>query len=372
MGRGFSSAFWSKARWCGPVGAIVLGGAAVFPARADEAPALSTLSGKLDQGALQEAFHLLRRNYIQRETLDLVALNRSALTGVLERLDFGAELLPAAAGRPEADAGPQPRFFNRHEMVADRIGYLRPEPTAGALDALDASLKELVTAGALTLVLDLRMPGPHGEFSAAAAILERFLPPGEPFFTVQRIDDPHPTVFRGARPPLFSGKIVLLIDGETNNVGETVALALAARLGCFTVGEPTRGRTMAYHTAPLSPDVVLRYASAEMKLSDGISHFRKGMEPRLRVPFPADRKRTVFLGSQSAAGVKPFLHDSERPRVNEHALVTRGLPELPYQLEKSAGKISDFDTVPLQDPVLRAAVDVLVSEAVFSHGKGVR
>ena len=61
--------------------------------------------------------------------------------------------------------------------------------------AFDAALKSLAEATVTTVILDLRSPAPAAEFSVAAQILERFLPAGQPLFSVQKPDDPAPRQF---------------------------------------------------------------------------------------------------------------------------------------------------------------------------------
>ena len=85
---------------------IALLGIAVLsaPAVAETGDQKASPIDSLDQSALQETFRLLRQNYIQRDQLTLENLNRAALAGLLERLDFGAELV-ARDAEDAPDAG---------------------------------------------------------------------------------------------------------------------------------------------------------------------------------------------------------------------------------------------------------------------------
>ncbi len=51
----------------------------------------------LSQSSLQTAFQILRRDYIRHDDLTFEELNRAALEGLLERVKFSAELVPAHA-----------------------------------------------------------------------------------------------------------------------------------------------------------------------------------------------------------------------------------------------------------------------------------
>lgn len=316
----------------------------------------------LDQAALQETFRLLRSNYIQRDMLTLETLNRAALEGLLARLDFGAELVPLAP-TPEAGASPAspqgPTVIA--ESLADGIAYLRPIAfTLEAVPAIETALKALPGGASATLILDLRTPGPPAEFAVAAQLLDRFVPAGQPLFSVQKSDDPAPRHFRSTGTPAWTGRLMVLIDDDCTNAAETMAAVLHRTMQAPLIGAPTRGRTMQYETAPLTPSHGLRFASAEMRLPDGTSLFRKGLEPALAVPPDPAAKAAVFA-RQAEHGVKPFITNTERPRHNEAALVAGTAPELPHQLAQSAGQPTPHDSPPLQDRTLQVAVDVLTA-----------
>lgn len=326
------------------------------------APAPASESGippvdALDQPALQEVFRLLRQNYIQRDKLTLLELNRAALEGLLRRLDFGAEILPATA-----TAAPAPSLRPLlAEMVAEGIGCLRPGSYSPAeLEEADAALERLTAEGARHLVLDLRAPAPHGEFSTAAAWADRFLPAGELLFELRETDGERPRSFRSSRPVRWDKPVVILIDAESNNVAETLAAVLIRRLGSRSLGTPTAGRTMQYTEAPIGAGMTLRFASAEMILPDGSSLYRRGLTPSLLVPQETARKSAAFA-TAAVEGLKATIQSVERPRMNERALVAGEAPELPYELTKAAGDESPFDSPPDHDLPLRQAVDILTA-----------
>src|SRR5688500_12614591 len=90
------------------------------------APALVTAAEKelldaLPQNAIQAAVQVLRRDYIRREDLTFEELTRAALQGLLERLDFGAEIITTD--------GPAriPTASVHAEFLAPGAAYLRPE-----------------------------------------------------------------------------------------------------------------------------------------------------------------------------------------------------------------------------------------------------
>jgi C-terminal processing protease CtpA/Prc len=324
------------------------------------APTRRVVVDQLDQAALQEIFHLLRQNYVQRNSLTLLEMNRAALEGMLERLDFGAEIVPLGtpANPPPPGSG---TFTLVTEVLTSTIGYLRPATfSPDEISAVDAALKTQSDAKVTTLILDLRCPAPHGEFSTAAQLADRFLRADLPLFSVRQPAGATAQNFRSQAAEAWSGRLVVLVDEESNNVAETVAAVLRDKLHPQMFGTPTRGRTMEYQEAPISPAHKLRFASAEMILPDGTSLFRKGLAPNVLALQDIEKKHKIFLASQTD-GVKKFISSTERPRVNERALVTRTSPELDYHIAKAGGRKTEFDEPPLHDRVLQQAVDVLMA-----------
>src|SRR5476651_1144394 len=90
------------------------------PVIAEEKP----LIDQLPQNTLQSAFQILRRDYIRRDELTFEELNRAALQGVLERLNFSAALVPLG----KESLPPKPHVHS--EFLAPDIAYLRPETFA--------------------------------------------------------------------------------------------------------------------------------------------------------------------------------------------------------------------------------------------------
>jgi hypothetical protein len=78
-------------------------------------------SKDISQAGIQTAFRILQKEYIRSGDLTFDELNRAALAGLLERLDFGAELIPRKLESvPEAQQGV------RSELITPQIAYLRP------------------------------------------------------------------------------------------------------------------------------------------------------------------------------------------------------------------------------------------------------
>ncbi len=318
----------------------------------------------LPQNSLQEAFRLLRTDYIQADQLNYLELNRSALQGLLGRLEFGATLL-SGAGRAAANSP-----FNFHAQALTRhAAYVRPGKfVSDDIDALDAALEKYNADEELdTLIIDLRSPQHQADFNIAARFLSRFLGSGDLLFKIKRPGENRPTLFLAeSAGQRWEKDVLILIDRETGNVGEIIAAVLRRENDALVIGEPTLGLTVEYRDVPLGEDRFLRYAVAEVLLADDTSLFKKGVNPDLPGVTTAKKKHEIFAATDEH-DLKTFLVDEERPRVNEAALVAGTNPELDYFLAKSKGEATPYDQPPLQDRALQQALDLLATKRFFGQ-----
>jgi hypothetical protein len=331
------------------------------------APPVGSLVDTLDQAALQEAFRLLTNDYIQEEDLDALEVNRAALQGLLERLDFGAMLLTEKT-RAERDSP----FNFHHARAHETIAYVRfGRYTEEEIGKFDTALKEYQADKAIThLILDLRAPQAQAEFSIAARRLSRFRPPNELLFKIRRPGNDRPTLFVST-PEAESCHLetILLVDRETGNVGEIIAAVLKRQSDYLIIGEKTPGLAVEYQDVPLGEDRILRYAIAEVVLEDDSSIFRTGIAPDLLTPTPLKAKADLFRAVDEGKSLTDFLVQKERPRMNEAALVAGTDPEIDYYLLLSQNKPTPWDRPPLQDRALQQAVDLLDTTR-FLEAKG--
>lgn len=321
-------------------------------------PATESAVDQLGQAALQNAFQILRGEYIRGEEITADELNRAAMQGLLDRLDLGAELV-ARAEAPQTVGG----------LVAEEVSpgllYLRPQALTGKeVAAIRERLAK--TKDIRHLILDLRTPMPPGEFEAAAALLDVFVPAGELLFKLQQPGREDARLFLASEEAQWSGPLVLLVDADTNNLGETMAAVLRARGRALLVGAPTRGATVRYETLPLDDHWLLRFARAEMLLPDGTAYFRQGLKPDFPVEYPAEAKQRLFA---SARPLAERVFESGRPRYNEAALLARRNPELESYIRRSAGETVAADRAPDSDRVLQRAVDMLTASDHLSGSR---
>jgi hypothetical protein len=309
----------------------------------------------LSQAAVQRAFQLLSENYIRREDLTFEHLNRVALEGLLQRLDFGAELLPKPA-KVQAPALPLVA-----EIISPGTGYLRPHSLeAKVIQKLRQQLSQWSQQAALNyMILDLRVKLPDCDFQSALALLECFTPRDELAFKLQRLSKEQNNkaeLFVTQQDPVWTKQLLILIDQDCNNAAETVAAVMQLRRRCILLGTPTRGNTVRHEIMPLDDKWSLRFASAEMLLANDRSVFRRGVKPDLLLALDQNTKRHQFEHNSLAE----LLRETPRPRFNERSLVEGTHPELTDFLRRSRGEQLPTDAQHPQDCVLQRAVDLCI------------
>ena len=321
----------------------------------------SELVDTLNQDNLQEAIRILLKSYIKRDSLDSLELNRAALQGLLDRGGFGVTLIDRKSHEADAQA--------EHELVAeqldDSIAYLRPASySASEIAEIGDQLEHFTKSKIETLILDLRVPTREASFHDGARLLNHFCPPNELLFKIQKPGEERPTLFLSKPATSWKGDLVILIDQQTPPVGEAVTVVLQRMRDPLVVGSQTPGQTVEYQKVIIGEDAFLRFAVAEVIFAEDESIFRQGITPDLETNYEIADKAYVFDASEKK-GMKPFLFSIQQPRHNEASLVAGTNPELDYAIAKSAGRDTGFDTVPIHDRVVQAALDYLVTTSIL-------
>lgn len=318
----------------------------------------------ISQAGIQTAFRILQKEYIRSSDLTFDVLNRAALSGLLQRLDFGAELVPRTS---EAKSGALTGV--QSELLTPQTGYLRPrEFTQRETKELEQHLRDFAAKKIGHLILDLRSPAPPGDFNDAADMLSLFVPKGEVLFKMKQMGQSAAESEINSREPVWKQPLLVLVDDETNNLGETLAAVLSQRRQALLIGTATRGGAVRYETVPVDAEWSLRFARAEVLLADDSSVFKKGLQPDFAISMPITIKRQV-LEATDDEGVKITITDKPRPRFNEAALVANQNPELDAYLKRSAGQALPEDMPRPIDSVLQRAVDLITARTLFQSAR---
>lgn len=313
----------------------------------------------LSQAELQEAFQVLRTQFIGAQTLDYDTINRAALDGLLERLGQGAELVGASPPK----SVPSKNAVRFHaELLPGKVAYLRfAEYSVAEVEKFEKEMNRFHDAKAEFLILDLRVPQPMAELDAAARFLDRFVAPDTMLFRVVRPSEKTPRLFISRQAAQrWKGPIMLLMDKDTCGAGELIAATVLRNYPAFSIGESTLGRTAEYQQIALNDKVSLRFAAAEILLADDQSLFGKGIKPVYQVTQASEVKDRVFEATAQAP-LQKYVFEQFRPRLNEAALVHDTDPELDYHLARARGETTPYDVVPLLDKVIQRAVDLAIT-----------
>jgi hypothetical protein len=319
-------------------------------------PSTEQIINSLGENDLQAAIALFKSNFTTPDAITDAELNRATLTGLLARMPGGLVLLPSHESAAAESAAP---LYS--EVFDGHIGYLRLGPLNGAnLKEMDKNLQDFSAKKVDALIVDLRASG-SGDFATAAEFAKRFCPKGKGLFSLRKPAARQDRSFNSDRDPAFQGLIVALIDSDTAGGAEAVAADLRFYDKALLVGQPSAGRAVEYSDLPLPSGKILRVASAEVVIADGQPLFPGGAKPDLPVEMSVADKRQIFRLS-SEKGMIPFVYETERPHLNEAALIAGTNPELeiPDTQRRNRGQKQ-----PARDSVLQRALDVVTSLEIY-------
>lgn len=318
----------------------------------------------LSQAAVQNAFQLLRSEYIRAETLDHSALGRAALRGLLQELELGATLIRNSDAPDHAVAEGL-----ISEKLSPELAYARFQSfSQKEVQSFREHLKSHAEKKVQNLILDLRNRTMPSDFAIAAHILESFVPKGELMFKLKQAQTQVPQLYISHQNPIWDRPCIVLIDEDCCNLAETVAAVLKQRGLAILIGSPTRGATVRFETRLLDAFWSIRYARAEMQLPDNTSLFGRGLKPDFPITLPPGMKQQLFATDQRPRLRETFF-ETERPRYNEAALVNRRNPELDEFIRRSAGRDAQPHAKPPRDQVLQRAVDMVLARSFFEQAQ---
>ena len=329
-----------------------------FPSPSPSAAASTEqMINSLGENDLQAAISLLKNNFTNPEAITEAELNRATLEGLLARMPGGLMLFPAKENTPTEASVP---FYS--EVFEGHIGYLR----LGALDnanlkELDKKLQDFVAKKVDAVIVDLRASS-AGDFATAAEFAKRFCPKGKTLFNIRKPGARQDRTFNSDREPAFQGLIVVLTDSGTVGGAEGLAAVLKLYDKALIVGQTSAGRAVEYSDSPLPSGKVLRVASAEAVMPDGQPLFPAGVKPDLPVEMPLADKKQIFMVA-GEKGMSQFVYETERPHLNEAALIAGTNPEI--DIPDAQRRIRAREKQPPRDSVLQRALDVVTSLEIY-------
>lgn len=313
----------------------------------------------MNSADLKEAIQLLRNNYIKPEVLNETELNRATFEGILARLGRGVLLLADSNAEPTEPSSP---LFG--EILEGHVGYLRVGGlTPANLDVLDTNLKTFAAKKVDAIVIDLRASPVTNDFATASEFAKRFCPKGKPLFSLRKTAAKQEKTFTSDRDPAYEGLTIILADGDTAGAAEALAGVIHLYNKALILGQPTAGRAVEYSDLKLSSGKILRVAVGEAVLPQDQPLFPNGLKPDVPVEMAMEDKRDVFQQSWEI-GMIPFVVESERPHLNEAALISGKNPEL-EAMEAAQRRGRSPEKTAIHDPVLQRALDLVTTINVF-------
>lgn len=336
--------------------------AAAAPSPAPAESATSALAknvvDELTEAELDDFVAQLKAHFIKPQMLSELDLKRATAQGLLARLAPGVELLKSA---PTETAAASPF---RSEVLDGRIGYTRVGSLAAeTVTALDTALGGFSEQKLPALVLDLRATPAGSDFEQAGHVCRRFVPKGKILFMVKKPGENHEEVVTSKEEPKFGGVMVVLVDRDTAGAAEVIAAVLRAHVRAMIIGEKTRGEAVEFANFTLPRGHVARVAVAEVTLPESAPVFPGGLKPDLPVDVPPETTEAV-LKQELESGVAGLVFETERPRMNEAALVAGTNPDLDAAQAAQSTK-ADKTKLPLRDAVLQRAVDFVTTLAIY-------
>ena len=310
----------------------------------------------LTEADLAQILPLIKEHYVAAGTLTPTELSRATVQGLLDRLGPGVKLLDAP---PPGSSDIRPF---RGEIIDERIGYIRlGSIVAPHLAELDSTLQSYAGKPPAALVIDLRATPPGSEFEQAAEVCKRFCPKGRILFTVRKPNAKQELILTSKEEPRYRGIIVVLVDRDCSGAAEAIAAVLRVHVKAMIIGQQTRGEAVEFADLPLPSGKLLRVAVSEVALPENISVFPGGVKPDLPVDVPQETTDAVLQAGLDS-GVAPLVAETERPRMNEAALVAGINPELEAMANRARGERTK---APLRDAVLQRAIDFVTTISIY-------
>ena len=333
------------------------------PSSPSATPTTEELINSLGAADLQAVITLLKNNFTNPDAITETELNRATVEGLTIRLSHGVMLLPPDSRGEAAPRESSSAFYS--EILDGHSGYLRPGAfTTANLQAMDKKLGEFSAKKVEAVIIDLRDSPPTNDFATAAEFAKRFCPKGKPLFTLRKPAARQDRVFSSDREPAFQGLVMVLADGDTAGGAETLAGALRFYDKALIIGQPTAGRAVEYSDLQLPSGKMLRVAVAEAVLPEGRPLFPDGVKPDLPVEMSMADKRQIFQLSVQK-GMGPFVYETERPHLNEAALLAGTNPELDAAEAAQERRRRPPEKPAAHDPVLQRALDVVTSLEIY-------
>jgi hypothetical protein len=286
---------------------------------------------------------------------------RAALEAYLKRLGPGTGLYAGTPAELTEAEFPPLKFYS--ELLPGKIAYIRLGRFQSELvQRMESELRDFTQLGARHLILDLRATPAGGTLVDAAGLAGCFIGEGGPIFSV-RTSAGTGAPIHGTRAPLVRLRVLLLTGPRTAGPVEAFAAALCVRAGATVLGSPTKGEAAEFEVVPLQNGHALRLPTKLAVVPEIPTLFPGGLQPDVPCTVSQEATDAALRQATGDGRVAPLLAETERPRLNEAALVAGRNPEMELwiqtQLQKKQATPSQVALE--KDKALRLAVDFLIA-----------
>lgn len=261
-------------------------------------------------------------------------VRRAAIAGLLKAIDSHARLMDSK----EAETMEHMASVAKAEMWPGDIGYVKLQALCGGGGEDTGKVIRDWDGASRGLVLDLR-GGAGADLESVEMIAGLFLGPGTNIYhLVNGYDEAVETRATRGGPLNSIPPLMLLVDGNTSGAAEALVAVLKGRGGIMVLGEKTAGDALSREIVPVAKGLSAYIATRGIRPVKGPEYRSSGVPPDIVVPGAA-------------------MPVDEESQEDSATVIDKGM------------EIGEFIEQICPDPVLRRAVDILLSLEAMSYGR---
>lgn len=285
------------------------------------------------------------------------AAKRAALEAYLTRLGPGTAIV-SKADTVQNEAPFAASAFHS-EVITPSTGYIRLGTFSESLSKrVEPALRDFKQIGVQSVILDLRATTARGTLALSGEIASYFLPEGVEVIKIQSSKQGLETI-RTGRNQVAQFRLLILTGTRTAGPVEALAAALRAHGGALIIGVPTPGHAADFDLVPLGKDTFLKMPVREAVSAGSQQEFTSGLHPDIHCHSTPEETDAALLKETQEGRVVNLLKETERPRLNEAALVANKNPETEFWIQTQLGRAQTRQAPLPRDAALTMALDFL-------------
>lgn len=320
----------------------------------------------LTDSQVERALEAIWRKTPAPENRSPDSAKRAALEAYLTRLGPGTSILTKPTDAPADPLFPPLQFHS--EVVAPGTGYIRLGAFSAELPSLlDPVLRDFVQIGVRSVIIDARATPAQGTLALAAEVCASFLPEGTEAFR-GRSSGSTLEAFRTQKKPAAEFRLLILTGERTAGPVEAFVAALRVHARALVLGVSTQGQAADFELVPLGNETYLRLTVREAIVSRTPHLVPEGLHPDIICNATPEATDAALLKEAQDGRVAGLLKETERPRLNEAALVAGKNPETEAWIQAQLTRNQPKPAPLPRDAALTMALDFLIGwEALYGR-----